>query len=261
MSSSSANSPEPEATETLLSTMAQQVAQQSRTTALHIAQHDEIELVAQERANAVIDRIRADLQKAHEAAVSQATEALTASHNRELHQNLTNIAARFNETLQELTDRQAEILKDRLGELERLQQQSVVRHGQEVEEVRAEIRNSREQAQEQRREMNQAYAKNLATVDSTLRQERHEQQEQYQQVCSDTTAELKRLVEVALEENRRETDRKLEKTGAAAAQASRNTLDALAASNARWRRLCTILVGATLVTAAIATAALVMALL
>ena len=120
MSSSTPNPSEPEATEEVLSAMAQQVAQQSRTVALHIAQHDEIEAVAQERANAIIDGIRADLQEAHEAALSRATEALTASHNRELHRNLTNIAARFNETLQELTDRQTEILQDRLGELEQL---------------------------------------------------------------------------------------------------------------------------------------------
>lgn len=261
MSASSTNPSDPEVTEKLLTSMAQQVAQQSRTVALHIAQHDEIEAVAQERANAVIDRLRADLQEAHEAALSGAMEALKAGHNRELHQNLMNIAARFNEILQELTDRQAEILRNRLDALEQLQQQSAERHDQEVEEIRSEIQTSRDQAQEQRREMDQAYAKNLATVDSALRQERHEQQEQYQKLCSDTTAEVKRLVDIALEENTRETDRKVEETGAAAAQASRDTLDTLAASNARWRRLWTILVGATLATAAIATAALVMALL
>lgn len=261
MPSNFPNSPEPEASEEVLSAIAQQVAQQSQTVALHIAQHDEIEAVAQERANAIIDGIRAELQEAHEAALARGTEALTASHNRELHRNLTNIAARFNETLQELSDRQAEILNDRLREVEQLRQQSSDRHGREVEELRAEILNSRDQAQEQRREMDQAYAKNLATVDSALRQERLEQQQQYHQLCSDTTAEVKRLVDVALEENRRETDRKLEETGAAGAQASRDTLDALAASGARWRKLAYIFVGATLTTAAIAISALAVALI
>lgn len=261
MSSSAPNPSEPETTEKLLTSMAQQVAQQSRTVALHIEQHDEIEAVAQERANAVIDRIRADLQEANEVALARATESLTATHNRELHQSLTNVAARFNETLQELTDRQAAILQDRLGELEQLQQQSAERHGQVVEELRSEIRNSRDQAQEQRREMDQAHAKNLATVDSALRQERLEQQEQYQQLCTDTTAEVKRLADAALEENRRETDGKLEEAGAAAAQASRDTLDALSASNARWRRMAYILIGATLTTAAIAIVALAVALI
>ena len=109
--------------------------------------------------------------------------------------------------------------------------------------------------------MDQAYAKNLATVDSALRQERHEQQEQYQQICSDTTAEVKRLVDLALEKSAGETDRKLEEARAAAAQASGDALDALAASSARWRRLAYIFVGATLTTAAIAIVALVMALI
>lgn len=261
MSASSTNPPDPEATEKLLASLAQQVAQQSRTTALHIAQHDDIEATAQERANAVIDRIRADLQQAHEVALSRAMEAMTASNNKDLHQNLTNIAGRFNEILQELTGHHARVLQEHVDSLETLARQSAERHGQEMEELRAEIRTSQDQAQEHRRETDQAHAARLAEVDNTLRQERNEQEKRYQQVCSDTTAEIKRLLDSALEKNARETERNLEETGAAMAQQSGDIHNAMAASNAKWRRLATILIGATVTATALAAAALVTALL
>ena len=261
MTTSSTNPPDPEATEKLLASMAQQVAQQSRTTALHIAQHDDIEAAAQERANAVIDRIRTDLEEVHQAALAQATEAITASHRRELHQNLTNIAKRFNESLQELTNHHASILKGHVDALEKLGQQNAERHDREVEELRSEIQTSREQAQRQRREMDEAHAANLAAADNALRQERHEQQQQYQQICSHTTAEMKRLLDTALEENARDTNGKLEETRAAMTQQSRDTHEALAASNAKWRRRTTILIGTTAMATAVAAAALVIALL
>ena len=261
MTDSPTDIPDPEGAEKLLASMAEQVAQQSRTTALHISQYDDIEAAAQERANAVIDRIRADLQEAHQAALTRATEAMTASHGRELHQNLTRIAERFNETLQELTDHHTNLLKEHLDVLERVGQRNAEQHGREVEELRSEIQNSREQAQRQRQETDEAHAANLAEAATVLREERQEQQQQYEQICSQTTTEMKRLLDTALGENTRETDQKLEEAGAALAQQGRDTHEALAASNAQWRRLVTILMGATVTATAVAVAALVMALL
>ena len=261
MTTGPTDTPDPEATEKLLASMAQQVAQQSRTTALHISQHDDIEAAAQERANAVIEGIRVDLEAAHQAALARATEAMTASHRRELHQNLTAIAERFNETLQELTEHHAGILKGHVDALKNLEQESAERHAREMEELRSEIQASREQAQRQRQEMDEAHAANLAAADSALRQEREEQQQQYREICSQTTDEMRRLLEAALEENARDTDRKLEEAGAALAQQGRDIREALAASNARWRRLSIILAGATAMATAVAVAALVMALL
>ena len=120
MTTGPTDTPDPEATEKLLASMAEQVAQQSRTTALHISQHDDIEAAAQERANAVIEGIRADLEAAYQAALARATEAMTASQRGELHQNLTAMAERFNETLQELTDHHAGILRGHVEALEEL---------------------------------------------------------------------------------------------------------------------------------------------
>ena len=250
-----------ETTEKLLASMAQQVAQQSRTTALHIAQHDDIEAAAQERANAVIDRIRADLQEAHQAALAQATEAMTSSHRRELHQNLTRIAKRFNETLQELTNHHVSTLKDHVDALEKVGQQNAEQHGREVEEIRAEIQNARDQAQRQREELDEAHTRNLAATAEALQAERTEHQRQYRQLCSDTTTEVTRLLDTALEENNRTTDTKLAETGAAMAQRGKEVDDALEASNAHWRRLTTILIVATAATSAVALAALATALL
>ena len=73
--------------EELLATIAQQVAQASRTTALHIEQHDDIEKAAQEKADVVISKVRETLETAHQSALDQATEALKSSHNQELHTN------------------------------------------------------------------------------------------------------------------------------------------------------------------------------
>ena len=261
MTTGPTDTPDPEATEKLLASMAQQVAQQSRTTALHISQHDDIEAAARERADAVIEGIRADLEAAHQAALARATEAMTASHRRELHRSLTGIAERFNETLQELTDHHAGILKGHVDALEELGKRSAERHGREVEELRSEVEKSQGQARRQRQEMDEAHAANLAAADSVLRQEREEQQRQYRGLCSRTTAEVGGLLEAALEENTRDTDRKLEEAGAALARQGRDARETLAASNARWRRLSIILVGATATAVAVAVAALVMALL
>ena len=261
MTTSPTDTPDPEATEKLLASMAQQVAQQSRTTALHISQHDDIEAAAQERANAVIEGTRAELEAAHQAALARATDAMTASHGRELHRNLTRIAGRFNETLQELTDHHTNLLKEHLDVLERVGQQNAEQHGREVEELRSEVQNSQEQAQRQRREMDEAHTAHLAEADNALRRERQEQQQEYRQVCSQTTVEMKRLLNTALEENVRGTDRKLEEAGAALARQGEDTQEALAASNARWSRVTAILVGATATATAVAVAALALALL
>ena len=259
MTTGPTDTPDPEATEQLLASMAEQVAQQSRTMALHISQHDDIEAAAQERANAFIEGIRTGLEAAHQAALARATEAMTASHRGELHQSLTSIAERFNETLQELTDHHASILQGHVDALEELGKQNSERHAREVEELRSEIQASREQAQRQRREMDEAHAANLAAADSALRQEGEEQQRQYRELCSRTTTEVGGLLAAALEENAGDTDRKLEEARAELARQGRDTRDALAASNARWRRLSIILAGA--MATAVAVAALVMALL
>ena len=261
MTTSPTDMPDPEATEKLLASMAEQVAQQSRTTALHISQHDDIETAAQERANAVIEGARAELEAAHQAALARATEAMTASHGRELHQSLTRIAGRFNETLQELTDHHTGILQGQVDALKKLEQEGEERHVREVEELRSELQNSREQARMQRQEMDEAHAAHLAEAGNALRQERQEQEQQYRQICSQTTVEMRQLLDTALEENARDTDRKLEEAGVALARQGEDTQEVLAASNARWRRVTAILIGAMATATAVAVAALALALL
>ena len=56
---------EPDMSSEILAKTAQQVAQQSRTLALHIRQHDDIEAAAQEKANVLIDKLRTDLESAY----------------------------------------------------------------------------------------------------------------------------------------------------------------------------------------------------
>ena len=62
----------PEDSEEFLAKAASQVAQQSRTLALHVRQHDDVEAAAQQKADAVIENLRASLESAHQVAVEGA---------------------------------------------------------------------------------------------------------------------------------------------------------------------------------------------
>ena len=124
--------------EELLATIAQQIAQASRTTALHIEQHDDIEKAAQEKADVVISKVRETLESAHQSALDQATEALKSSHNQELHTNLTTIAKKFNETLDDLVRRHRSTLQEHIETLKKADAERAESHSQELDRVRNE---------------------------------------------------------------------------------------------------------------------------
>ena len=246
--------------EELLATIAQQVAQASRTTALHIEQHDDIEKAAQEKAGVVISKVRETLETAHQSALDQATEALKSSHNQELHTNLTTIAKKFNETLDDLVRRHRSTLQEHIETLKKADEERAESHSQEMDRVRNEVQRAEDQAQAQRREMEDSYREALAQTANTLEREREARNERYQQLCSDTTTRMEEILAGALEESAKTNEAKFTGTRETVARQKADADAALAERDTKWRRTTLILAGATLTAIAAAIAAVIMAL-
>ena len=246
--------------EELLTTIAQQIAQASRTTALHIEQHDDIEKAAQEKADIVISKVRETLETAHQSALDQATEDLKSSHNRELHTNLTTIAKKFNETLDDLVRRHRSTLQDHIETLKKADEERAESHSQEMDQVRNEVQRAEDQTQVQRREMEDLHREALAQTANTLEREREARNERYQQLCSDTTTRMEEILAGALEESAKTNEAKFTETRETIARQKADADAALAERDTKWRRTTLILAGATLTAIATAIAAVMMAL-
>ena len=246
--------------EELLATIAQQVAQASRTTALHIEQHDDIEKAAQEKADVVISKVRETLEAAHQSALDQATEALKSSHNQELHTNLTTIAKKFNETLDDLARRHRSTLQEHIETLKKADEERAESHSQEMDRIRNEVQRAEDQTQAQRREMEDSHREALAQTANTLEREREARNERYQQLCSDTTTRVEEILAGALEESAKTNEAKFTETRETIARQKADADAALAERDTKWRRTTLILAGATLTSIATAIAAVMMAL-
>ena len=246
--------------EELLATIAQQVAQASRTTALHIEQHDDIEKAAQEKADVVISKVRETLESAHQSALDQATEALKSSHNQELHTNLTTIAKKFNETLDDLVRRHRSTLQEHIETLKKADEERAESHSQEMDRVRNEVQRAEDQTQAQRREMEDSHREALAQTANTLEREREARNERYQQLCSDTTTRVEEILAGALEESAKTNEARFTETRETIARQKADADAALAERDTKWRRTTLILAGATLTAIAAAIAAVMMAL-
>ena len=246
--------------EELLATIAQQVAQASRTTALHIEQHDDIEKAAQEKADVVISKVRETLETAQQSALDQATEALKFSHNRELHTNLTTIAKNFNETLDDLVRRHRSTLQEHIETLKKADEERAESHSQEMDRVRNEVQRAEDQTQAQRREMEDSHREALAQTANTLEREREARNERYQQLCSDTTTRVEEILAGALEESAKTNEGKFTETRETIARQKADADAALEERDTKWRRTILILAGATLTSIAAAIAAVMMAL-
>ena len=159
----------PEDSEEVLAKVASQVAQQSRTLALHVRQHDDIEAAAQQKADAVIENLRVSLESAHQAAVEGAAGNIQSELDREFRQSMTQALDEFRTSLGELTREHTATLKAQLQEIEK------------------------------------TGAAALSNATETIRNEREEQRAEYQQLRTDTTNTLTELMNTTLEENSRAT--------------------------------------------------------
>ena len=216
----------PEDSEEVLAKVASQVAQQSRTLALHVRQHDDIEAAAQQKADAVIENLRVSLESAHQAAVEGAAGNIQSELDREFRQSMTQALDEFRTSLGELTREHTATLKAQLQEIEK------------------------------------TGAAALSNATETIRNEREEQRAEYQQLRTDTTNTLTELMNTTLEENSRATKTNLaEHSRTVEREQTERTEAALAIARGERKKYSTITLAGTAAAVAIAVAALAVTIL
>ena len=216
----------PEDSEEVLAKVASQVAQQSRTLALHVRQHDDIEAAAQQKADAVIENLRVSLESAHQAAVEGAAGNIQSELDREFRQSMTQALDEFRTSLGELTREHTATLKAQLQEIEK------------------------------------TGAAALSNATETIRNEREEQRAEYQQLRTDTTNTLTELMNTTLEENSRATKTNLEEhSRTVEREQTERTEAALAIARGERKKYSAITLAGTAAAVAIAVAALAVTIL
>ena len=217
---------DPEDSEEVLAKVASQVAQQSRTLALHVRQHDDIEAAAQQKADAVIENLRASLETAHQAAVEGAAGNIQSELDREFRQRMTQSLDEFRTSLGELTREHTSTLKAQLQEIEKAAEAA------------------------------------LSNATKTIRNEREEQRAEYQQLRTDTTNTLTELMNTTLEENSRSAKTNLEEHGRTVErEQTERTEAALAMARGERKKYSAITLVGTAAAVAIAVAALAVTIL
>ena len=216
----------PEDSEEVLAKVASQVAQQSRTLALHVRQHDDIEAAAQQKADAVIENLRVSLESAHQAAVESAAGNIQSELDREFRQRMTQALDEFRTSLGELTREHAATLKAQLQEIEKAAEAA------------------------------------LSNATETIRNEREEQRAEYQQIRTDTTNTLTELMNTTLEENSVATKTHLEEhSRTVERKQTERTEAALAKAHGEWKKSSAITLAGTAAAVGIAVAALAVTIL
>ena len=217
---------DPEDSEEVLAKVASQVAQQSRTLALHVRQHDDIEAAAQQKADAVIENLRSNLEIVHQAAVEGAAENIQLELPREFRERMTQSLDEFRTALGELTREHTVTLKAQLQEIEKAAEAA------------------------------------LSNVTETIRNETEEQRAEYQQLRANTTNSLTELMTTTLEENARATTANLEEhSKTVEREQTERTEVAMASAHDKWKKAITITMAGTATAVAIAAAALAVTIL
>ena len=217
---------DPGESEEVLAKVASQVAQQSRTLALHVRQHGDMEEAAQEKADAVIGKLRASLEAAHQAAVEHAAGNIQSELDREFRQRMAQSLDEFRATLGELTREHTAALAAQLREVEKAGEAA------------------------------------LSSATETMRNEREEQRSEYQQLRSETVNTLTELMNRTLEENAQATTARLEDHARTVEREQTERTEAtLAVAHGKWRMTSAITLSGTAAAVAIAAAALAVAVL
>ena len=249
-----------ESDEQALAWMSRQLEQHSQAMARHLQNHEENAALAEGTATVIADTIRAGLEAQHQSALTTVNDQLTSTHRRELHDNLTRIADRFNRSLQELLKQNSATMQQHLDTLRTTDEQRGREQTDQLEQIRQQAQQVEQQAQQHQLELNEAHAAALARASQSMQEERQQLQAQFQQLGADTVAELKELLNNTMEQNTRETEGKLADSRAVNAQQKADTDILLADSNRRWRRTTIILAALAAGAALLAVAALAVGL-
>ena len=255
-------SDETEPAEEVLAKTAQQVAQQSRTLALHIRQHDDIEAAAQEKADTVVGKLRDDLESAYREALDATSREIITHQDRQFGERLTRELAAFGDRVREITGEFASRLQGQIEEMERAAGESQDLHDRQMAQVESEIAKSRQEAEGHRQSLEKAHDTRLTQATEALDRARAEQDTHYEQLCSETIGNTRELLDGALEENSRATDAKLEDHRARVEEEQRaSTAEAIQSVETRRKRSEKVLLAIALAAAAVAVASFIMAAL
>ena len=253
---------ETESAEEVLAKTAQQVSQQSRTLALHIRQHDDIEAAAQEKADAVVGKLREELGSAYQAALDTTSREIISHQNRQFEERLTRELANFGDRVREIAGEFSSRLHGQIEEMEIADRESQALHDRQMAQVESEIARNRKEGEEQRQSLEKAHDARMTKATEALDRTRAEQDARYEQLCSETIRNTRELLDGALEENSGATDAKLEDHRARVAEEQRtSTAEAIHAVENKRKRSERVLLAIALATAAVAVASFIMAAL
>ena len=236
----------------------QQTAQQPQTLATHIQEHENIEVVAQDRADAVIERIRRQTDSAYHFAFDKAIREIRSDQNRNFDRKLEETIEQFRQTLEGLTRQHTNGLQD----LESAARENQDRHDRQMDLLQSEIDRNRQEAEQHQEELVKAHIQKLTTAAEDSKKESAEQLRQYTQICSETAVNLTERLDEAIKKNSGMIDSKLREHRTAVGREQRQkTEEAIAAAEAKWKKRSAALLVVALTASAIAAAALVTAIL
>ena len=274
----------------LLSRVAQEVAQQSQTLGLHIKQHDNLNAPMQEQVERSIQQAKAALEEASQDSFAAGVQLLEASKaeildqfriateaiHREAASNLTRMEEQHQRQAEQLT---AAIARDRAvcETLLETMRDAVAAAQEQLAEERSRLHQDYQRAvenltrlqdehqraaDERRRALSREYESALETSLSANRREREEQRDEFEQLRRRTLAELNAELENALEAGANANKTAMaEAASSLSVEHQRHTDAAIAGINTTWTKFSRILIGASVVSAAAAAVAIVMALL
>ena len=245
----------------VLSHVVQQVAQQSRTLAMHVTEHDNINAAAEERVNKAIQQSQESLEQAHRKALNNASESLGTTGERLLGE----FAAAADSIRQEAS-----------SSLEQLHQQHqanatelnaiAARYGDEgrqlLERVLEILQQARQQTEEDRTRLQETHQAALDNAAAELQSQQREQELQYEQALSSASAALQAKLDTALASNVSAYQEALTQATVNLNQAHQlHTDTVVAALDARWSKFRRILVAVATASSLVAIAAIVIGVL
>ena len=248
-----------------MSLMARQVAEGSKTLGLHIKQHDDISEAAQMWAQDVIAESRRQLEESHKQVVEEAVKSFNATTEL-LRQDAEHLTSQVREQgakdaagLRETASKLAETSADLVLRLEAgvKAAETAINRGAELllKEHTSALERAASAAQGQLEQQAENHRKLREQQEEELRQERQRQLEEHRLFREETLGILKAEMESALEQASKTNREALEQAGAKVNEDNRANADsAVAAINRSWSGFAKTVIGAAIISSAVAIA-------
>ena len=245
----------------VLSHVVHQVAQQSRTLATHVTEHDDINAAAQERVDTAIQRSQEALERAHREALDTASKSLDTTGA-----NLLGEFAAFADGIRQEALSGLEQLRQQheasVSELNAIAARYAAEGQQLLERVLEILQQARQQTEEDRTRLQETHQAALDNAAAELQSQQREQGLQYEQALSSASAALQARLDTALASNVSAYQEALTQASVNLNQAHQlHTDTVVAALDARWSKFRRILVAVATASSLVAIAAIVMGVL